>query len=196
MSVRFPFQARLSQRPLGAAFGSLFAGCAALSLAACDSPVVVPMPSPEAGADTTDSNDTHQHDAGDGCQNRGWFEFEDDHLLFEEAASVDAGDGGTGFELRMLEAEPNPPIVGNNSWTVEFLYEGTPLTGAEADIFVTPFMPDHNHGTPTPVSVTEISDGVYRLEPVHLRMAGYWEITLDVDAPDGERALSFGVCIE
>ncbi len=152
------------------------------------------MPSPDASSPATD--DHHGHDGGDGCDDRGLFEFDADHVLFRSEVDRHSGDAGVGLELRMLEAEPNPPVVGNNSWLVQLTYDGAPLTEVEDDILVTPFMPDHGHGTPTTVSVTETSDGVYRLEPVHLRMAGYWEITLDIDAPAAEHSPSFGVCIE
>lgn len=189
-----PAPSALRRSPLSAPT-SLFGLCAAcVWLAACDSPVVVSMPSPDAASGPTD--DHHGHDGGDGCNGRGLSEFEEDHVLFSNDGNHDAGDGGTGFELRMLEAEPNPPVVGNNSWLVKVTHDGKPLIGAEGDIVVTPFMPDHGHGTPTTVSVTETTDGVYRLEPVHLRMAGYWEIALDIDAPAAQRAPSFGVCIE
>lgn len=69
---------------------------------------------------------------------------------------------------------------GDDVWSVETdaATTMTPLDGLS--ISVSPFMPDHNHGT-TPVGVMAAgSPGVYTMQPVNLYMAGYWEVTFTI----------------
>lgn len=105
-------------------------------------------------------------------------------------------DGGASLSLKFVEGEPMPPVVGNNSWLFALELDGVPFAGAAEHVIVTPFMPDHGHGTPTAVVVTETSAGSYQFEPVHTRMAGFWEIRIDVDTADVDATLVFGVCVE
>lgn len=104
--------------------------------------------------------------------------------------------GSSTVTLSFIDAEPPVPIVGNNSWTFALQVDGMPLKGIASALTVTPLMPDHEHGTPTKVVVTEVSEGTYRFAPVHTRMAGYWEITVGVDAEALNAELVFGVCVE
>lgn len=103
---------------------------------------------------------------------------------------------GDGMELHVVEFEPAPPVIGDNSWLVELSVDDEPLAGVEADIVVSPRMPDHGHGSPVMVGVAEEMDGVYRLSPVNTFMPGYWEIELSIEAEDVDASVSFGVCIE
>jgi hypothetical protein len=71
---------------------------------------------------------------------------------------------------------------GIDVWRVEVDWTSTmaPMDGLA--IRVDPEMPDHNHGT-TPVGVAAVgSGGMYVLTPVNLYMAGYWVVTLSIDA--------------
>lgn len=74
-----------------------------------------------------------------------------------------------------------PPAKGTNVWTLEVDDAATsqPMDGVL--INVTPRMPDHRHGTTT-VTVTPMGAGHYTVNPLYLYMAGYWEITLDLNA--------------
>jgi len=66
-------------------------------------------------------------------------------------------------------------------------------------ITVSPYMPDHRHGT-TAVGVTAAGAGTYRIYPLNLYMAGYWEITFNLtdtsagDAPVTDSAM-FPICV-
>lgn len=136
---------------------------------------------------------THHESSGDGgtlagCQGRGNVL---DGLRLE--AQLDAGRAA---ELSFVEGAPARPIVGNNSWLFRLLVDEEPLTEVASAITVTPFMPDHGHGTPTTVVVTEAQPGHYLFEPVHTRMAGYWELTVDVEAPTLNTRFMFGVCVD
>jgi hypothetical protein len=98
------------------------------------------------------------------------------------------------FSATLVAAAPLPPAKGPNTWHVQIQDAG----GAGVDILgkVTPFMPDHNHGTSVKAVVTPEGSGAYTVDPLNLFMAGYWEITLEL-APTGggKDSVLFPVCI-
>jgi hypothetical protein len=103
---------------------------------------------------------------------------------------------GEALSLEVLELQPDPPVVGDNSFRVALELEGEPLVGASDDIIVSPTMPDHGHGTPVTVGIFESGQGIYQLEPVNTFMAGYWQISVEVDSESGTGWVQFGVCVE
>lgn len=101
--------------------------------------------------------------------------------------------GTAGVQFKLLEATPAPPARGDNVWVLELTKAGTPVNGAA--MIVTPFMPDHQHGTPTDVLIEPMSGpGQYKLAPVNMWMPGLWETTIQVDGPDADKAI-FRFCI-
>lgn len=126
--------------------------------------------------------------AGPACGGRG--------EPLEGLLGLDSLDGGLDVQLALVAAEPPRPIVGNNTWSFTLKVDEEPLEGVASAITVTPFMPDHGHGTPTEVVVTEIEPGVYRFAPVHTRMAGYWEIGVDISTERVHARFEFGVCVD
>ena len=137
---------------------------------------------------------THSREAGSDsgadlpCNGRG--------QVLEDLVVRQSFDGGPALELVLREATPLPAAVGNNSWLFSLSLDGEQLTGYADAMTVIPFMPDHDHGTPTPVEISEESAGHYRLQPVHLRMAGYWELTVAVESEDLDAHLVFSLCVE
>ncbi len=102
-----------------------------------------------------------------------------------------AGDEHQGLQgmmdVKLRSATPAPPARGDNSWVVEIDsmsngVVGASMPGLASDITVTPFMPDHMHGSPILVQVTALDGqaGQYTLSPVNLWMPGYWETTISV----------------
>lgn len=90
---------------------------------------------------------------------------------------------GRVFTVKLLSSMPATPVRGQNEWLVEIdeAASGAPLSDLE--ITVTPWMPDHLHGT-RPVVVTPGNDpGTYRLKPVYLYMSGLWQIQFSIVAP-------------
>jgi hypothetical protein len=69
------------------------------------------------------------------------------------------------------------PAKGVDVWTVEADAANTQTPTDGLTISVSPYMPDHLHGT-TPVAVTPAGAGTYTIAPLNLYMSGYWEITL------------------
>lgn len=101
-----------------------------------------------------------------------------------------------GVRIRLVEMAPSPPVRGDNRWTVEVVdTAGKPLEGLT--ILVTPFMPDHQHGTPVRAQVTPAgSPGRYQLAPVNLFMPGLWEVTIQArDGADLRDQAVFSFCI-
>lgn len=104
--------------------------------------------------------------------------------------------GAGGVQVTLTEATPAPPGRDDNAWSIDVAIGGAPLAGAT--IKVTPFMPDHRHGTAVPVVVTPdpATAGRYDLSPINLWMPGLWEITIDVTPPGGARdSVLFRFCI-
>ncbi|GMV12862.1 MAG: hypothetical protein AMXMBFR56_10860 [Polyangiaceae bacterium] len=98
--------------------------------------------------------------------------------------------------VTLESADPAPPQKGDNRWTIRV----TDPAGAaisDATVTVTPFMPEHGHGTSVQAVVTPKSDGRYELFPVNLLMPGKWEITLDVGLPGGQSdSVVYTFCVE
>lgn len=144
--------------------------------------------------------------AGVGCVGSG---DDDDHgphgICADESRDDEyvAGLEKTGAEglirTTLDSALPAPPDVGDNAWTIHAssIPGGAPLSGCAID--VTPFMPDHNHGTATPVVVTTAGTaGEYHLDPIDFIMPGYWEVTLRLSCPPGpvEDQVVYKFCAE
>ena len=104
--------------------------------------------------------------------------------------------GAGGTMVSLTSALPAPPGRDDNTWEIDVSREGAPLSGAT--IKVTPFMPDHRHGTAVPVVVTPDPDvpGRYELSPINLWMPGLWEITVAITPAGGTRdSVVFRFCI-
>ncbi len=105
--------------------------------------------------------------------------------------------GANGVTVVLVEATPAPPAKDDNSWLLRVL-DGTqtPLPGLE--VTVTPFMPDHGHGTPVVTEVTEQAEtGEYVADPVNLWMPGLWQTTVEITDNDAiSDSVMFSFCIE
>ncbi len=101
---------------------------------------------------------------------------------------------GERWSFALVDAAPAPPDEGDNTWSLH-IAEGE--TGVEGlSLTVTPFMPDHDHGTPIEAVATEETGGDYTVAPINMWLPGLWEVT--VDASDGASSDSavFAFCIE
>jgi hypothetical protein len=88
-----------------------------------------------------------------------------------------------------------PPAKGIDVWTVEIDRADT-LAGVDGlTVSVSPYMPDHRHGT-TPVGVTPVgAGGDYTIAPLNLYMAGYWEITVSLVDPTADAGAGESVMV-
>lgn len=78
--------------------------------------------------------------------------------------------------------EAGPEVKGVNTWSIS-VADGAaaPVDGLE--IIAMPYMPDHRHGTSINAVTTGMGGGSYQITPLYLYMTGYWEITLNLQAP-------------
>jgi hypothetical protein len=83
--------------------------------------------------------------------------------------------------VKILDSEPGPPIKGVNTMNLEVTdASGAPVDGAK--ITVTPWMPDHAHGSSVVPSVAPAGGGKYTVSNVYFIMAGLWEVKFTVQS--------------
>jgi hypothetical protein len=100
----------------------------------------------------------------------------------------------------------NPPgswVRGSNTWDLEVRdASGQVVDGLTIE--AVPKMPDHGHGTSITPVTTDAGGGRYVISPLYLYMSGFWQITLNLSAPDSDGGSSsqlhpdsvvFNVCI-
>lgn len=100
------------------------------------------------------------------------------------------------YRVTIIEAKPGPPTKGTNAMTLEILDAADrPVDGAT--VTVTPFMPDHGHGSAVKPTVTPSGTGRYHVEKIYLAMAGLWRITVSVQPPGGQiHEVAFQFCLD
>jgi hypothetical protein len=108
------------------------------------------------------------------------------------------GTSGTlGFTL--MTANPAPPIRGDNTWVIQVNQMAGGVAGApvdDADLVVTPFMPEHGHPAAKTVVIEPTgTTGQYELTPINFWMPGVWETTIDAASASGEDVVVFKFCI-
>lgn len=103
------------------------------------------------------------------------------------------------LNFRLTSATPTPPGFSDNTWIIQINalsggVIGAPATGAT--LTVTPFMPDHAHGT-LRVNVAPMPDaGQYRASSITLWMPGLWEVTIDAQVGAIHDTTVFRFCIQ
>jgi hypothetical protein len=100
------------------------------------------------------------------------------------------------IQVTLVAAEPAPPDVGDNVWELILsdLSDGSDLDGCTVQ--PEPYMPDHGHGATAGEASAGTDPGSYVLEQ-GFPMAGYWQITLQLDCPPvGEDRVVFDFCLE
>lgn len=103
---------------------------------------------------------------------------------------------GDAVHVSILDASPSVPIRDDNAWTIGLTDPaGAPLENYE--VRVQPWMPDHRHGVTVGFDTTDRGDGEVHIEPLHLHMAGLWEIRFHV-TPEGEpeETVVITVCVD
>ncbi|MDX2092846.1 MAG: FixH family protein [Kofleriaceae bacterium] len=101
------------------------------------------------------------------------------------------------YEFSFVDAVPSPPARGDNMWTLQITQKASAAPLMNAELFVTPYMPDHGHTSPIDVGVTIMpTAGQYELEPVNLWMPGLWETTIEVlNGADTVESVVFKFCV-
>jgi hypothetical protein len=102
--------------------------------------------------------------------------------------------GAMGLHVVLASSDPAPPSKGDNQWVVELLdASNAPVDGAT--ISVTPYMPDHGHGSSIIPTVTPMGGGKYEVDHVNLFMPGVWQVTFVVTTAATSDQAAFTLCI-
>ncbi|MDB5213897.1 MAG: hypothetical protein JWO86_1824 [Myxococcaceae bacterium] len=104
---------------------------------------------------------------------------------------------GTGaLSIKLMDAMPAPPQKQSNTMVLQVLDSaGAPVDGAT--VSVTPFMPDHGHGSSVKPTVTAKGGGLYDVANVYLPMPGLWRLTVTVQMPSvAAQDAAFQFCID
>ena len=117
----------------------------------------------------------------------------------DEAFTIDlARTGAGGVRFTIVSAVPALPIRGDNAWVIDVDRGGAPLTATDATFKLTPFMPDHRHGTGIKTIWTPdpVTPGRFTVSPINLWMPGVWEVTFEETPTGGARdQVVFTFCI-
>jgi hypothetical protein len=100
------------------------------------------------------------------------------------------------LSVKLMTATPAPPAKQSNALTFAVTdAAGNPVEGAT--LSVTPFMPDHGHGSSVKPTVTAKGGGVYDVANVYLPMPGLWRLTVTVQTASGApQEAAFSFCID
>ena len=88
--------------------------------------------------------------------------------------------------LQILQIDPAYPIKGLNEWTVQLsIKSGEMVQADQCTVTLTPFMPDHGHGT-AEVEVEDLGDGQFTFKAIDLLMPGLWYMDFQISCPSAE----------
>jgi hypothetical protein len=113
------------------------------------------------------------------------------------AGMTKPGQSGS-FQFVLVSAEPGPPAILTNTWTVRLLSSGgAPVTGATFSWGPkSVWMPDHGHGSTATPQVQDNGDGTYTVTPLYFYMAGLWQITLTAQSGGTTDTAVFSFCVQ
>ncbi len=112
-------------------------------------------------------------------------------------AGITKMDAGGKIQVRLVDALPAPPDLGDNKWTVQVLDAmGKPRSGSLVTQ-VRPWMPNHGHGSHTLFDLGKVdADGKLAIDKLGLVMPGVWTVQICVDGQAKEQAAKFAFCVE
>jgi hypothetical protein len=116
-------------------------------------------------------------------------------MVYAAGLSATSSDGT--LKVSIAGAQPAPPEKGINTWTIQLADgSGNPVSGATMS--VTPWMPDHSHGSSiVPQVMPMASAGTYEVSLLDLFMPGLWQVTFDVTPASGQdEKVTFSLCID
>ena len=99
------------------------------------------------------------------------------------------------FVVSMQPPASAPAINQIHSWQVR-VASPTDTPVSQARITVDGGMPQHGHGLPTrPQFTQELADGTYLIEGMKFSMAGWWEMNLAIQTPEGTDNVTFNTLV-
>jgi hypothetical protein len=109
------------------------------------------------------------------------------------AGMTEKGQAGH-FTFVLVSSTPAPPAQYTNSWVIAVEdAQGNKVPGATLTS-VTPWMPDHGHGTSTP-TITPNPDGTITVSDLYLFMIGLWQTTIVAEAGGENDSAVFSFCV-
>ena len=127
-------------------------------------------------------------DGGDGTEVNCATEDRDDDFVAGMSKEGDV------FTFRLMDAIPAPPDKGDNTWTIRVEDGGEGVPGLALDVALN--MPDHGHGTPVGVEITDEGDGNYTADPLNMWMPGLWDATISADDGAADDSVTFSFCVQ
>ena len=102
--------------------------------------------------------------------------------------------GASGTAVTIMSATPSVVQQGLNEWVVSVAdSQGQPVNGTVTE---SALMPDHNHGSPTPSTVTAKGNGQYDISGINLSMRGVWIITINITVGTLTDSATFTFCVD
>jgi hypothetical protein len=98
-----------------------------------------------------------------------------------------------GLEVTLVRSVPEP-LVGAQSWDLSLRYHKEPVLGAT--VRISPFMPDHGHGSTTTPIVLEQGGGTYSATHIKFTMTGYWRTTIRVTTAEWTDSVFVPFCVD
>lgn len=98
--------------------------------------------------------------------------------------------------VMIVESTPSPPKKGTNTMLLQIAdAAGKPVEGAT--VSVTPYMPDHAHGSAVVPAVTPMGEGKYAVAKLYYPMPGLWKVTVTVQTPNAApQEVAFNFCFD
>lgn len=117
-----------------------------------------------------------------------------DPLVVPYAAGLtQAGSKGI-LSFVLASADPAPPAVGLNNWTVAVL-DASGTAQAATFVEVKPWMPYHGHGPSLVPTISAGPDGSYVVSNLDFFMVGVWQVTVSVQTAAGNDSAVFSFCV-
>jgi hypothetical protein len=98
-----------------------------------------------------------------------------------------------GLTVTLVRSVPEP-LVGTQTWELLLTYHEQAVLGAT--VSVSPFMPDHGHGSAATPVVLEQGDGSYRATNIRFTMTGYWRTTVRVTTSAWTDSVLVPFCVD
>jgi hypothetical protein len=150
------------------------------------------------GCDSGDGADEHAHEHETGEESETGHESDCEAETRDDEFTIGLSKSDDTVTVTFVAADPAPPAKGDNTWTVALTDAGGQTLANASVSAATPWMPDHDHGTPIE-AIPSAGDnpGEFVITPVNLFMSGLWEVTLDIDTGAGTtEQVVFAFCVE
>jgi hypothetical protein len=107
-----------------------------------------------------------------------------------------AATASDGVQVILVSALPAPPQRFDNRWSLQ-VKGADDLVLEGASLGVTPFMPDHGHGSPSPPTVEPGEQlGSFEMGPFDLWMPGIWELNFAVEIEATTSLAKLTICVQ